>query len=155
MKSLPTGMTLNDVTEKIALDLLALPFEIGKHPDSGDKITKDIGRYGPYLRCGKKSSSIPKDDNIFNINLERAIEILSQAKNKNATAVIKVMGKMPDSEENIELKDGRYGPYVTNGKINATIPKGENIESLKLERAIELILEKKAKGPSKRFKRKK
>ena len=123
MKSLPTGMTLNDVTEKIALDLLALPFEIGKHPDSGDKITKDIGRYGPYLRCGKKSSSIPKDDNIFNINLERAIEILSQAKNKNATAVIKVMGKMPDSEENIELKDGRYGPYVTNGKINATIPK--------------------------------
>ena len=155
MKSLPPEMTLNDVTEKIALDLLALPFEIGKDPDSGDKITKDIGRYGPYLRCGKKSSSIPKDDNIFNINLERAIEILSQAKNKSATAVIKVMGKMPDSEENIELKNGRYGPYVTNGKINATIPKGENIESLKLERAIELILEKKAKGPSKRFKRKK
>ena len=155
MKSLPPNMTLNEVTEKIGLDLLALPFKIGIHPDSKDKITKDIGRYGPYLRCGKKSSSLPKEDNIFDISLDRAIEILSQAKNKNATSVIKVLGKMPDSEENIELKDGRYGPYVTNGKINATIPKGENTDSLKLERAIELILEKKAKGPSKRFKRKK
>ena len=155
MKSLPPNMTLNEVTEKIALDLLELPFKIGIHPDTKDKITKDIGRYGPYLRCGKKSSSLPKEDNIFDISLDRAIEILSQAKNKNATSVIKVLGKMPDSEENIELKDGRYGPYVTNGKINATIPKGENTDSLKLERAIELILEKKAKGPSKRFKRKK
>ena len=80
---------------------------------------------------------------------------MSQTKNKNAASVIKVMGEMPDSNEKIELKDGRYGPYVTNGKINATIPKDENIESLKLERAIELILEKKSKGPSKRFKRKK
>ena len=155
MKSLPPNMTLEDITEKIALDLLALPFEMGIHPDSNDKIIKDIGRYGPYLRCGKKSASLSKDDNILDITINRAIEVLSQAKNKSATSVIKIMGKMPDSDESIELKDGRYGAYVTNGKINATIPKSENIESLKLERAIELILEKKAKGPTKRFKRKK
>ena len=65
------------------------------------------------------------------------------------------LGPHPQSKEELVVKDGRYGPYVTNGKINATIPKGENTDSLKLERAIELILEKKAKGPSKRFKRKK
>ena len=84
-----------------------------------------------------------------------AVKNLHHFQNKNSSSVIKIIGQMPETKNNIELKDGRYGAYVTDGKINATIPKNEKIDDLSLEKAIKLILEKKAKGPTKRFKRKK
>ncbi|MAP67762.1 MAG: DNA topoisomerase I [Candidatus Marinimicrobia bacterium] len=155
MKSLPPGITLDQINEKDAINLIDMPIKLGKHPNLKDDILKDIGRYGPYLRCGKKSASLPKDDDILNLSIERAIEIIDQSKNKNSSSVIKIIGQMPETKNNIELKDGRYGAYVTDGKINATIPKNEKIDDLSLEKAIKLILDKKAKGPTKRFKRKK
>jgi len=156
MKSLLPGMTLEEVTSEIALDLIALPKDLGKHPDSGDMVKSDIGRYGPYIRCGKTTRSVIMPDNILQLTLERAVEILAMEKAKSGPRVIKELGIDPKTQMAIEIKDGRYGSYVTNGKINATLPKATPSDEITLDIALQLIAEKKAKGPSKRrFKKRK
>lgn len=156
MKSLLPGMTIEDVTEDIAIKIISLPREVGMHPETGEKITADIGRYGTYIRCGKKTGKVTEQDNLLELTLERAVELLNTSSSSGGTTVIRELGKEPESDSTIELKDGRYGMYVTDGKINATLPKDENSESLELERALELIAQKRARGPVKRrnFKRK-
>ncbi|MDP7026823.1 MAG: type I DNA topoisomerase [Candidatus Marinimicrobia bacterium] len=156
MKSLLPGMTLEEVTSKIALDLIALPKDLGKHPESGDMVKSDIGRYGPYIRCGKNTRSVIAPDSILQLTLERAVEILAMEKAKSGSRVIKELGIDPKTQMAIEIKDGRYGSYVTNGKINATLPKATPSDEITLDIALQLIAEKKAKGPSKRrFKKRK
>ena len=125
-------------------------------PESGETIKSDIGRYGPYIRCGKTSRSINSPDNILDLSLERAIEILSTNVKKSGQRIIKELGIDPESKVAINIKDGRYGAYVTNGEINATISKTTPADNITLEMAIQLIADKKAMGPTKkrRFKKK-
>ena len=155
MKSLLPGMQMNEVTPNIAKGIINLPKDIGKHPENDDIIKADVGRYGPYLRCGKKTSSVNAPDNILDLSLERAIEILSVKRQKSGGQIIKELGIDPKTKTAIEIKDGRYGAYVTNGKINATLPKTTQMDDITLEIAIQLIADKKAKGPmKKKFKKK-
>ena len=156
MKSLLPGMTQAEVTPEIALKLIALPKDLGKHPESGDMVKSDIGRYGPYIRCGKTTRSVIAPDSILDLSIERAVEILATEKAKAGARVIKELGIDPKTQMAIEIKDGRYGAYVTDGKINATLPKETTSEEVTLDIALQLIADKKAKGPSKRrFKKRK
>ena len=156
MKSLLPGMTQAEVTPEIALKLIALPKDLGKHPESGDMVKSDIGRYGPYIRCGKTTRSVIAPDSILDLSLNRAVEILATEKTKAGARVIKELGIDPKTQMAIEIKDGRYGAYVTDGKINATLPKATPSDDVTLDIALQLIADKKAKGPSKkRFKKRK
>jgi DNA topoisomerase-1 len=147
MKSLLPGMTESEVTPEVALALIALPTNVGVWEEQD--IKKDIGKFGPYIRCGKETRSIPNDINLLEITEEQAIILLKNDK-KKGTSVLKELG------DDIQLKDGRYGAYVTDGKINATLPKTLVHDDVTLEVAKKLIEEKRAKGPTKRrFKRKK
>jgi len=150
MKSLLPGMTQAEVTPEIALKLIALPKDLGKHPESGDMVKSDIGRYGPYIRCGKTTRSVIAPDSILDLSLNRAVEILATEKTKAGARVIKELGIDPKTQMAIEIKDGRYGAYVTDGKINATLPKETTSDEVTLDIALQLIADKKAKGPSKR-----
>ena len=150
MKSLLPGMTQAEVTPEIALKLIALPKDLGKHPESGDVVKSDIGRYGPYIRCGKTTRSVFAPDSILDLSLNRAVEILATEKTKAGARVIKELGIDPKTQMAIEIKDGRYGAYVTDGKINATLPKETTSDEVTLDIALQLIADKKAKGPSKR-----
>ena len=150
MKSLLPGMTQAEVTPEIALKLIALPKDLGKHPESGDMVKSDIGRYGPYIRCGKTTRSVIAPDSILDLSLNRAVEILATEKAKAGARVIKELGIDPKTQMAIEIKDGRYGAYVTDGKINATLPKETTSDEVTLDIALQLIADKKAKGPSKR-----
>ena len=150
MKSLLPGMTQAEVTPEIALKLIALPKDLGKHPESGDMVKSDIGRYGPYIRCGKTTRSVIAPDSILNLSLNRAVEILATEKAKAGARVIKELGIDPKTQMAIEIKDGRYGAYVTDGKINATLPKETTSDEVTLDIALQFIADKKAKDPSKR-----
>ncbi len=150
MKSLLPGMTQAEVTPEIALKLIALPKDLGKHPESGDMVKSDIGRYGPYIRCGKTTRSVIAPDSILDLSLNRAVEILATEKTKAGARVIKELGIDPKTQMAIEIKDGRYGAYVTDGKINATLPKTTPSDDVTLDIAVQLIADKKARGPAKK-----
>ena len=147
MKSLPPGITTENLTNEIAQEVISMPKKIGIEPKSKKPITKDIGRYGPYIRCGSATRKISGQDNILNLTEERAIELLES--NKSNSEVLKELGEHEDKE--ILVKNGRYGIYVTNGKVNVTLPKDLNYENLDLNTAIDMIKNKKKK---KFFKRK-
>jgi DNA topoisomerase-1 len=130
-----------------ALKLLSLPREVGTHPESGKKVIVNIGRFGPYIGHDGKFKSIPRTDSIFDIGLDRAVELLAQAKTGGNT-VLRTLGEHPDDKAAIEVCSGRYGAYVRHGKINATLPKDITPEAVTLEEALELIAAKAAKGPT-------
>ena len=154
MKSLLPGMEMEEITPKIAQDIISLPKNIGNHPESKEPIKVDIGRFGPYIRCGKKTSSVNPPDDILNLSIKRAVELLSVDRKKTSSQTIKELGVDPKTKNTLEIKNGRYGSYVTDGKINATLPKTTPIDDITLELAMELIANKKAKGPAKkRFKK--
>ncbi|MAV64961.1 MAG: DNA topoisomerase I [Candidatus Marinimicrobia bacterium] len=152
MKSLLPGQAISDVTPEIAQKIMGLPKEIGKWDETDDIITLDIGRYGPYIKAGKINASVYEHSTFLDMDLNTALELLKNRKNKSPQ-VIKDLGKDEDGNK-IEIKKGRYGPYITNQKINAPFPKDKEIESMDLNTAQEIIAAKKAKGPTK-FKRKK
>jgi DNA topoisomerase-1 len=142
--SIPKEIPLANVNHEIALKLIALPREVGLHPDTGKKITAGIGRFGPYLNHNGTFKSIPKSDSLFDIDLARAVELLAQAKTK--AAALKELGVHPEDGAAIAIYSGRYGPYVQHGKVNATLPKEMEIDSLTLEQALTLLAAKAAKG---------
>ncbi|OAJ70680.1 DNA topoisomerase I [Methylobacillus sp. MM3] len=142
--SIPKEIPLASVNQDIALKLIALPREIGLHPDTNKKITAGIGRFGPYLNHDGTFKSIPRSDSIFDIDMPRAVELLAQAKAK--AAPLRELGEHPTEGGSIAIYSGRYGPYVQHGKINATLPKDEQIESITMEQALELLAAKAAKG---------
>ena len=152
MKSLLPNQTVEDVTPEIAQKIIELPKEIGKWDETGDPIMIDIGRYGPYIKCGKINASVYDHSKFFEMEPDAAIELLKNRKSKTAEAV-KDLGEDKDGNK-VEIKKGRYGPYITNQKINAPFPKGQDMDTMDLKSALEIIAAKKAKGPSK-FKRKK
>jgi DNA topoisomerase-1 len=144
--SWPKEMPLEQADLAGALKLLSLPRELGLHPVSGKKVIVNIGRFGPYVGHDGKFKSIPRADNIFDISLGRAVELLTQAREGNT--VLRVLGDHPDDKTSVEICGGRYGPYVRHGKINATLPKGVSPDVITLEEALELIAAKAAKGDS-------
>lgn len=152
--SLFRSMQLQTVTLEDALKLLSLPRVVGVDPATGEQITAQNGRYGPYLKKGTDSRTLPSEDAIFEVTLEEALAIYAQPKRGRgqaaSTAALRELGPDPVSGKPIVVKDGRFGPYVTDGETNATLRKGDEVESVTLERAAELLAEKRARGPVKR-----
>ena len=151
-KSVPKGMEANSVDIEYALDLLALPRHVGDHPDTGEPIMADYGRYGPYLKMGKQNASLKGAETPLDVTLEKAIELLANRNKKSST--IRTLGEHPNSGETLVVKDGRYGPYISDGKVNASLNKTVDPETVTLEEATELIDEKRAKGPIKKRRKK-
>lgn len=149
--SLFRTMQLETVSLDDALRLLSLPRLVGVDPQTGEEITAQNGRYGPYLKRGTDSRSLGAEDQIFEITLGEALAIYAQPKTRGraaAAAPLKELGTDPESGAPIVVKDGRFGPYVTDGTTNATLRKGDTVESITPERAVELLAEKRAQGPS-------
>jgi len=149
--SLPKNLLPDQVTPEIAQKLVALPRELGMHPETGKKVVSAIGRFGPYVSSDGQFKSIPKDENVFDISLERAVALLAEPKSSGARGALKVLGKHPDDGQSVGLYDGKYGPYVKHGKINATLPDKDAIDTITLEEALVLIAEKSKKGKSGKF----
>lgn len=143
--SVPPNTDLNDVDLEQALTYLELPRVLGEHPDDGKPIEAAIGRYGPYVRHKRDYRNLDSIDKVFTITYEEAMEILSQPKNnRRRRKVLKELGKDPESGKEINVLDGRYGPYVKLGKTNASLPKGVNPDDMTLDKALKLIEEKRA-----------
>ena len=148
-QSLLRDMTPNDVTLEKALALLSLPRELGPHPEDGETIMAGVGRFGPYVKHGPKYKSIPADESVLEIGMNRAVTLLAEAKNPRGRAAVKPIrsiGNHPSDEAPVELYDGRYGPYVKHGGVNATVPRDIKPEELTLDQAISLLAERAAKG---------
>lgn len=148
--SLFKTMQPEEVDLQTALQLLDLPRVVGLDPESGTEITAQNGRYGPYLKKGTDTRTLPTEDAIFEIDLAGALELYSQPKygGRRESSALKEFDADPVSGKPVKVKDGRFGPYVTDGTTNATIPRGENVEDLTFERAIELLQIKRDKGPA-------
>ena len=151
--SLFKSMSLETVTLADALKLMSLPRVLGADPGSGEEITVQNGRYGPYLKKGTDSRSIETEDQIFTITLEQALAVYAQPKQRGraaAAAPLKELGNDPVSGQPIAVKAGRFGEYVTDGEYNATLRKDDSVDALTLERAAELLAERRARGPAKK-----
>ena len=142
--SWPKEMPLDQADLASALKLLSLPRELGLHPETNKKIIVNIGRFGPYIGHDGKFKSIPRSDSIFDVTLDRAVELLAQARDNNT--VLRTLGDHPDDKASVEICSGRYGPYARHGKVNATLPKDISPDTITLEEALELIAAKVAKG---------
>ena len=152
--SIPKDIPLSSVDIDVALQLIALPRDLGLHPVTNKKVIANIGRFGPYVNHDAKFKSIPKTDSVFEIDLARAVELLAQA--NSGPAPIRELGNHPTEDGQIAIYSGRYGPYVQHGKIRATIAKSEDPESLTMEEALELLAAKAAKdAPAKKANAKK
>ncbi len=150
--SIPKGLTKESITLEQALDQLSFPKELGKK--DGEVITVNLGRYGPYVKWGKQTGSLPKDKDPSDVDLEFALETIVTAKDKKKkmSEPMKILGEDPNTKDEIQVKDGRYGPYVTDGKTNASIPKMMDPYKVTLMDAAEW-LEKKRHAPKRKWKK--
>ena len=152
--SLLRSMDLSTVTLEQALDLLSLPRVVGQDPESGADITAQNGRYGPYLKKGTDSRSLETEEQIFTVTLEQALEIFAQPKRRRGQAAargpLRELGEDPATGKPVVIKDGRFGPYFTDGETNVTLRRGDDPATVTPERAFELLAEKRAKGPAKK-----
>ena len=152
--SLLRSMDLSTVTLEQALDLLSLPRVVGQDPESGTDITAQNGRYGPYLKKDTDSRSLETEEQIFTVTLEQALELFAQPKRRRgqsaARGPLRELGEDPATGKPVVIKDGRFGPYFTDGEINVTLRRGDDPATVTPERAFELLAEKRAKGPTKK-----
>jgi DNA topoisomerase-1 len=149
--SLLSTMSLDTVTLDDALRLLSLPRVVGVDPSDGAEITAQNGRYGPYLKKGTDSRSLETEEQMFDITLEQALAIYAQPKQRGRRAAappLRELGPDPTSGNPVVVKEGRFGAYVTDGETNATLRKADSVETVTIERAAELLAEKRAKGPA-------
>jgi DNA topoisomerase-1 len=161
--SIPKDVPLESVDTDIAERLLSLPREIGPHPETGKPITASIGRYGPYLAHDGKYAKLGSTAEVFETGMNAAVVKLAEAAASSGRGSgasrepIAVLGAHPESGKDIKAMAGRYGPYVTDGSTNATLPKGMDPKTVTLDEAVRLIDERAAKGPAKKkaFRRKK
>ena len=153
--SIPPNYVPEELTLEIALKLLALPREVGLDPESQKPITAGINRYGPFVQLERKFVRLPADEDVLSIGMNRAIALLAEAKpgrQASAAKPLRELGAHPEDGEPIQVLDGRYGPYVKHGKVNASLPKTTTPDKVTVEEAVELLkarLEKmgsKAKG---------
>lgn len=155
--SLLKSQSLQTITLEEALQLLSLPRVVGTDPETGLEITAQNGRYGPYLKRGTDSRTLPSEEAIFTTTLEEALAIYAQPKRgrgATATPPLRELGEDPTSGKPIVVKDGRFGAYVTDGETNRTLPRDVTPESITREQAVELLAEKRAQGPKKKPARK-
>ncbi|MYI14623.1 MAG: DNA topoisomerase I, partial [Acidimicrobiaceae bacterium] len=152
--SLFKTMELETVTLDQALTLLSLPRTVGADPADGVEITVQNGRYGPYVRKGSESRSLAGEDQLFTVTLEECLALLAQPKSRGRSAApaapLRELGDDPVTGRAVVVKDGRYGHYVTDGEVNASFRSGDTVEGLTLERACDLLAEKRAKGPARK-----
>ncbi|MCT1458570.1 type I DNA topoisomerase [Aestuariimicrobium sp. p3-SID1156] len=154
--SLFRSMSPETVTLEQALALMSLPRVVGADAE-GVEITAQNGRYGPYLKKGSDSRSLSSEDQIFDITLDEALAIYAQPKARGraaAAAPLKELGDDPATGKPMVVKNGRFGPYITDGEYNVTVPRSETVEELTQQRAAELLADKRAKGPAKKATRK-
>jgi DNA topoisomerase-1 len=137
-KSVLKSIGVENITQEIAIDLLSLPKKLGSHPETGEDVLADFGPYGPYVKCGKINASMKSDDNPLTITLENAIKLIKDRKLKFEP---KILGEHPKTKNEISIKRGRFGPYVTDGKKNASL-KGYVVDEVTLDQAVQLINEK-------------
>jgi len=148
--SVPKGMDPLAIDLATACGLLALPRQVGLHPETGKPINAGIGRFGPYVESEKKYASIPAGEDVLAMGLNRAVDLLASVKGRGqGRNAGKEIGTHPDDGKPVTLHAGRYGPYVKHGRVNATVPAATDAEGITLEDALALIAARKAKGPSK------
>ena len=152
-KGIPKNFSLSEVDIEYALKLLSLPREVGNHPETNEIITADYGRDGPYIKCGKKNASLRGQETPLDITVEKAVELLA-SKNKTSSE-IKTLGDHPKTGESLVVKSGRYGPYISDGKVNASLKGDVDPENITLEEATALIDDKRLNPPKKKQRRKK
>ena len=157
--SLPKKVNPEDVTVEMAVGLLALPRKLGEHPETGASIQANLGRFGPYVvhnaKDGKDYRSLKAGDDVLTVTFERALELLSEPKKgrgsrSKSKKALRELGSHPDTEEPVNIYEGPYGNYIKHGKTNVGIPEGETVESITLEKALELLASKAPKGKSTR-----
>jgi len=152
--SLLKGMTPEELTFEKAQAILSLPRELGPHPEDKEPVLAGVGRFGPYVRHGSKYKSIPADESVLEIGMNRAVALLAEAKTpgrgRAAVKPLRVVGNHPADNAPIELYDGRYGMYVKHGGINATVPTDLKPDELTVEQAVSLLAERAAKGGGKK-----
>ena len=141
--SLGRDFTEETITLDAALRLLSLPRELGK-ADDGEPILANLGRFGPYVKHGSEFRSLEDSDDVYTISFERAKELLAQPKKsmrraRQAPKELKNLGKHPESGAEVKILDGRYGPYVTDGTTNASVPKGTQVDAVTMPAAVELL----------------
>ena len=151
--SLFKDMSTDTVTLEQALRLLSLPRLVGADPESGEEITAQNGRYGPYLKKGTDSRSLANEEQLFTVTLDEALAIYKQPKQRGrsaaaATPPLRELGADTATKKPMVVKDGRFGPYVTDGETNASLRKGDAVETITDERASELLAERRARGPA-------
>tara|TARA_R110002049_G_scaffold47902_3_gene138523 strand:- start:43859 stop:46588 length:2730 start_codon:yes stop_codon:yes gene_type:complete len=158
-QSLLKGMAVEDLTLELATKLLTLPRTLGDFPDNGQPIQAFDGRYGPYVKCEKDTRSLPAGVSPLEVTLEEAITLLRAPKTRGRAAPKEPLKVFPDespvTENEVKILDGRFGPYVTDGETNASLPRGSDPKEMTFEAALDLLAERAAKGPSKRKKKKK
>jgi DNA topoisomerase-1 len=146
-------MSPETVTLEQALELLQLPRVVGVAPD-GEEVWARNGRYGPYVEKGKETRSLESEEQLLTIDLEQALGVLAQPKRRRggrqAAEPLNELGADPATGKAIVVKSGRFGPYATDGETNASLRSGDAPESITLERALELLAERRAKGPAKK-----
>ncbi|MCH8685630.1 type I DNA topoisomerase [Pedomonas mirosovicensis] len=158
--SIPKDVPVDTLTLVQALALLSLPRTVGTHPETGKPILASIGRFGPYLLHDSKYARLKSTEEVLTMGMNQAVATLADAANRGgrgerkAAAALKELGEHPESGAAVKVMDGRYGPYVTDGKVNATLPKGLSPDDLSLDKAVELLAAKAAKGPAKKPARK-
>jgi DNA topoisomerase-1 len=149
--SLFKDMSTADVTLDDALRLLSLPRSLGVDPATGEEVTAQNGRYGPYVKRGSESRSLDSEAALFTVTLEQAVELLAQPKARGRRAAappLRELGADPSTGKPMVVREGRFGPYVTDGETNASLRKGDRIEELTVDRAAELLAERRARGPA-------
>jgi DNA topoisomerase-1 len=151
--SLPKGWMPDSIDHEKALALLSLPRDVGKHPESGKMISAGLGRYGPFVLHDGTYANLESIEDVFSIGLNRAVSVIAEKQSKGrggrnggTPAALKDLGEHPNGGGSITVRDGKYGPYVNFGKVNATLPKGKDPMSVTVEDAVALIAEKEAKG---------
>jgi DNA topoisomerase-1 len=140
--SLTNGLTESTVTLEDAIKLLELPREIGRHPDSGQSVLAGLGRFGPYVKHGDDYRSLAAEDDLFTVDLDRALTLLAEPKKAGRRQVVKRVIRTIEASDGgtpLEVLEGRYGPYVTDGETNASIPQGTDPSTLSLADARGLI----------------
>jgi DNA topoisomerase-1 len=150
--SLLSTMDLDTLTIDEALRLLSLPRGVGVDPATGEEITAQNGRYGPYLKKGSDSRSLDTEDQLFTVTIDEALRIYAEPKRRRgqqATAPLRELGEDPVSGKPVVLKEGRFGPYVTDGETNASLRKGDTEQTITIERAAELLQDRRDRGPAK------
>ena len=149
--SLFKTMDIESVTLDDALRLLSLPRTLGTDPGTGEEITVQNGRYGPYVKRGSESRSLESEEQLFTLSHDQALALLAQPKTRGrraAAAPLRELGADPVSGKPVVVREGRFGPYVTDGESNASLRKGDSVEEITIERAAELLAERRAKGPA-------